>query len=65
MAPGSIIGAITSLMSQAASSVLTLAPQPLPLCLFLDSLPIYDGSPSAVHTASSSSALIQTSSSAA
>ena len=65
MAPGSISSAITSLMTRAASSVLTLAPHPLPLCLFLDSLPVYDGSPSAVHTASSSSALIQTLSSAA
>ncbi|KAJ1065233.1 hypothetical protein K5549_006042 [Capra hircus] len=49
---GSIIGAITSLMSRAASSALTLAPHRLPLCLFLDSLPVYDGSPSAMHTAS-------------
>ena len=52
VAPGSIIGAITSLMSRAASSALTLAPHRLPLCLFLDSLPVYDGSPSAMHTAS-------------
>lgn len=41
---------------------------PAPLCLFLDSLPVcslYDGSPSAVHAASSSRALIPTLSPAA